>query len=155
MMFGYGSNSAFTWLWLAGGVALIGFIVGLILFVVGRSAADQPGTILARRLASNELAADEHARMQETMGSSTRGGGMARLGAALAVLSLVVILVLGGLTLAGTWPRPGPASVDPGTPGFVAALPPTRGSSASSRALACASTPTPSQLLPGRRSPSR
>lgn len=58
--------------------------------------------------------------MREALGSTVRGDGMARLGAALAVLSLVAILVLGGLTLAGAWPRPGPTSVDPGTPSFVA-----------------------------------
>jgi uncharacterized cupredoxin-like copper-binding protein len=119
MMFGYGSSSAFSWLWLAGGAAVIGFIAGLILLVVGRSAADEPGAILARRLARGEVSADEYARMRETLGSSARGGGMARLGAALVVLSLVAILVLGGLTIAGAWPRPGAASVDPGTPGFV------------------------------------
>ncbi len=45
---------------------------------------------------------------------------MAGLGVALAALSLVAILVMGGLTLAGAWPRPAPTSVDPGKPDFVA-----------------------------------
>lgn len=87
MMFD-GSHSAFGWLWLAAGAALIGFIAGLILFVVGRSAADDPGAILARRLARGEIAPDEYDRMREALGTTARGDGMARLGAALAVGAL-------------------------------------------------------------------
>ena len=45
---------------------------------------------------------------------------MVRLGGVLALVSLLAILALGGLTMAGAWPRPGPASVRPGAAGFVA-----------------------------------
>lgn len=120
MMFGTGSSLTFGWLWLAGTVALIGLVAGLILFARGRSVRDEPGAILAGRLARGEIDADEYARTRQTLGAPSRTGGMARLGGMLAVLSLVAILVLGGLTVAGAWPRPGPASVDPAAPGFAA-----------------------------------
>ena len=34
--------------------------------------------------------------------------------------SLLAIVILAGITMAGAWPRPAPASVDPGSPGFQA-----------------------------------
>ncbi len=120
MMFGTGSSPNFTWLGLAAAVALIGLVAGLILIARGRSVKDEPGAILAGRLARGEIAVDAYTEMRATLGASARPVGMARLGAGLTVVSLVAILVLGGLTFVGAWPRPAPASLDPATPGFVA-----------------------------------
>ena len=119
MMFGYGSTS-FAWLWLLGAVALIGLIAGLALLLLGRSTTDEAGAILAGRLARGEIDQDEYARSRAALGPAPRRAGMARLGGVLALVSLVAILALGGLTIAGALPRPGPASAGPGSSGFVA-----------------------------------
>jgi uncharacterized cupredoxin-like copper-binding protein len=120
MMFGYGSTTSFAWLWLLGGAALIGFIAGLALFLLGRSTMDQAGAILAGRLARGEIDQDEYARSRAALGPAPRGDRTIRLGGVLALISLVAILALGGLTIAGALPRPGPASAGPGVSGFVA-----------------------------------
>lgn len=49
-----------------------------------------------------------------------RNRGGARPGAVLALGSLALMVVLAGMTLTGTWPRPGSSSMNPGAPGFVA-----------------------------------
>jgi uncharacterized cupredoxin-like copper-binding protein len=120
MMFGYGSSTSFAWLWLLGAAALIGFIAGLALLVLGRSTTDEAGAILAGRLARGEIDQDEYARSRAALGPAPRRAGTARLGGVLSAISLVAILGLIGLTMAGAWPRPGPASVGPGSAGFVA-----------------------------------
>jgi uncharacterized cupredoxin-like copper-binding protein len=119
MMFGYGSTS-FAWLWLLGAAALIGLVVGVVLLRLRRSTPDEASAIVANRLARGEIDRDEYARIRATLGPAPRGDGTVRLGAVLALVSLVAILALGGLTIAGTLPRPGPASAGPGSPGFVA-----------------------------------
>jgi uncharacterized cupredoxin-like copper-binding protein len=119
MMFGYGSTS-FAWLWLVGAATLVGFIAGLALLLLGRSATDEAGAILARRLARGEIDQDEYTRSRAALGPAPRRDGTGRLGAALALVSLVAILALGGLTIVGALPRPGPASAGPGSSGFVA-----------------------------------
>jgi len=111
---------SFAWLWLMGAVALIGFIAGLVLLLLGRSTTHDAGAILAGRLARGEIDQDEFARSRATLGPAPRGGGTVRLGGALALASLVAIIALGGLTIAGALPRPGPASAGPGSSGFVA-----------------------------------
>ena len=58
-------------------------------------------------------------RRRAALGPGPGGGGSVRLGALLAIVSLVALLVLGGLTIAGGLPRPGPASVEPGSSGFA------------------------------------
>jgi len=118
MMFGYGSTS-FAWLWLIGAAALIGFIAGLVLLLLGRSTTDEAGAILAGRLARGEIDQDEYARSRAALGATPRGHGAGRLGAVLALVSLIAIFALGGLTIAGALPRPGPASAGPGSSGFV------------------------------------
>lgn len=118
MMFGAGSAS-FAWLWVAGATALIGFIAGLVLLLLGRSTTDEAGAILAGRLARGEIDQDEYARSREALGPIRRGGGTVRVGGVIAIVSLVAVLALAGLTIAGTLPRPGSASVEPGSPGFV------------------------------------
>jgi uncharacterized cupredoxin-like copper-binding protein len=118
MMFGYGSTS-FAWLWVAGALALIGFIAALVLLLLGRSATDEAGAILAGRLARGEIDRDEYARSRAALGPMPRGGRTVRLGGALAIVSLVAILALAGLAMTGTLPRPGSASVEPGSSGFV------------------------------------
>jgi uncharacterized cupredoxin-like copper-binding protein len=120
MMFGSGSTTSFAWLWLLAAATLIALIAGLVLFVLGRSTPDEPGAILAGRLARGEIDQDEYARSRATLGPAPRGVGTARIGGAIALVSLVAIVALGGLTMAGAWPRPGPASVAPGSSGFVA-----------------------------------
>jgi uncharacterized cupredoxin-like copper-binding protein len=119
MMSGVGS-STFSWLWVAGATALIGFIAGLVLVLLGRFPTDGAGAILADRLARGEIDQDEFTRSRTAMVSNPRGAGTTRLGGVLVVVSLVVILVLAGLTTTGRLPRPGAASVAPGSPGFVA-----------------------------------
>jgi uncharacterized cupredoxin-like copper-binding protein len=119
MMFGSGSAS-FAWLWLLGAVALVGFIAGLVLLLLGRSTTDEAGAILARRLARGEIDQDEYARSRTALGPAPHGRGTVRLGGAIALVSLVAILALVGLTAAGALPRPGPASAEPGSSGFVA-----------------------------------
>jgi uncharacterized cupredoxin-like copper-binding protein len=120
MMFGYGSNPSFAWLWLVGGAALIGLISGLVWLARGGSATDEAGAILAGRLARGEIGPDEYTRLRDALGPPSRGRGTARRGGVLAVVALGLLLVLGGLTLAGALPRPGPASIAPGSSGFVA-----------------------------------
>ena len=119
MMFGSGSTTSFAWLWLLGAAARIGLIAGLALFLLGRSSTDDAGAILAGRLARGEIDQDEFARSRAALGPPQRRPGILRLGGVLAFVSLVAILALGGLTIAGAWPRPGPASVGPGASGFV------------------------------------
>lgn len=119
MMFGNGSTS-FAWLWLLGAAALIGLIAGLVLLLLGRSITDEPGAILAGRLARGEIDQDEFARSRAALGPASRRDGTVRLGGVLALVSLVAILALGGLTIAGALPRPGPGSAGPGSSGFVA-----------------------------------
>ena len=119
MMFGSVSTASFAWLWLLAAAALIGLIAGLALFLLGRSSTDEAGAILAGRLARGEIDHDEFARSRATLGPAQRRLGMERLGGVLALGSLVAILALGGLTMAGAWPRPGPAAAGPGAPGFV------------------------------------
>jgi plastocyanin len=119
MMFGSGSTTSFAWLWLLGATALIVFIAGLVLLLVGRSTSDEAGTILAGRLARGEIDREEYAQSRRALGPTPRRAGTVRLGGVLALASLVAILALGGLTLAGAWPRPGPASAGPGSSGFV------------------------------------
>jgi Uncharacterized copper-binding protein len=119
MMLGYGSTS-FAWLWLLGAAALIGFIAGFVLLVSGRSTTDEAGAILAGRLARGEIDPDEYVRTRASLGTAPRGHGTARLGGMLVVVSLVTILALGGLTIAGALPRPGPASAVPGSSAFIA-----------------------------------
>ena len=111
-MFGSGSSTSFAWLWLLAAAALIVLIAGLALLVLGRSTRDEPGAILAGRLARGEIDQDEYARSRATLGPAPRRAGTARIGGAIALVSLV--------TMAGAWPRPGPASVGPGSSGFVA-----------------------------------
>lgn len=118
MMFGYGSTS-FAWLWLLGAAALIAFIAGLVLLLSGRSSTDEAGAILAGRLARGEIDQDEYARTRASLGTAPRRHGTARLGAMLTVVSVVTVLALGAMTIAGALPRPGPASAVPGSSGFV------------------------------------
>jgi plastocyanin len=118
MMFGYGSAS-FAWLWVVGAVALVGLVCGIVLLLLGRSTADPVGAILLGRVARGEIDQDEYARSRAVLGLVPRGGGLTRVGGVLAILSLVSILVLAGLTLTGTLPRPGVTSAAPGTTGFV------------------------------------
>jgi plastocyanin len=119
MMFGSGSTTSFAGLWLLGAAALIGLIAGLVLLLLSRSSDDEAGTILASRLARGEIDQDEYARSRAALGPAQRRAGMFRLGGVLALVSLLAILALGGLTMAGAWPRPGPASAGPGVSGFV------------------------------------
>jgi plastocyanin len=119
MMFGSGSTTSFAWLWLLGAAALIGLIAGLVVLLLSRSSDDEAGTILASRLARGEIDQHEYARGRAALGPAQRRAGMVRLGGVLALISLVAILALGGLTMAGAWPRPGPASAGPGASGFV------------------------------------
>ncbi len=119
MMIGSGSMS-FAWLWLVGAFAVIGFFAGVVLLLLGRSASDDAGTILAGRLARGEINPDEYARSLAALGPTRRGRGTVRLGGVLALVSLVAIIALVGLTMAGVWPRPGPASSGPGSSGYVA-----------------------------------
>lgn len=120
MMFGSGSTTSFAWLWLLGAAALIGLILGLALFLLGRSSADETATILAGRLTRGEIDQDEYARSRATLGPAQRRVGMVRLGAALVLVSLVAMVGLAGVTMTGILPRPGPASAGPGSTGFVA-----------------------------------
>jgi plastocyanin/uncharacterized membrane protein len=119
MMFGNGSTTSFAWLWLLGAAALIGFIAGLVLLLLGRSATDEAGAILAGRLARGEIDQDEYARSRAVLGPAPRRTGTVRLGVVLALVSLIAIVIVGGLTMAGAWPRPGPRSAGPGSPGFA------------------------------------
>ena len=48
-----------------------------------------------------------------------RNRGGARSGALLALGSLALMVGLAGMTLTGTWPRPGSSSMNPGAAGFV------------------------------------
>jgi uncharacterized cupredoxin-like copper-binding protein len=121
MMFGSGSTTYFAWVWLLAAAAVVGFVAGLLLLVLGRSTTDEPGTILAGRLARGEIDQEEYARSRATLGPTpARRGSAFRAGAALALVSLLAMVVLAALTMAGAWPRPGPASAGPGSPGFVA-----------------------------------
>jgi uncharacterized cupredoxin-like copper-binding protein len=117
MMFGTGSTS-FAWLWLVGAVALTGFVAGVALLLLGRSTTDEAGTILAGRLARGEIDQDEFAQRRAVLGTQ-RQGGRARLGAVLAVVSILALIGLAGSTMAGVLPRPGPLSAEPGSAGFV------------------------------------
>jgi uncharacterized cupredoxin-like copper-binding protein len=119
MIFGTGSTTSFAWLWLAGAAALVGFVVGLVMLLLGRSTTDEAGAILAGRLARGEIDQDEYARSRAALGPATRRAGAIRLGTVLTLVSLVAILALGGVTMSGAWPRPGPASVAPGSAGFI------------------------------------
>jgi uncharacterized cupredoxin-like copper-binding protein len=119
MMLGYDSTS-FVWLWLLAAAAAIALIVGLVVLLLARSTTDEAGEILAGRLSRGEIDQAEYTRSRAALGATPRRDGKVRLGAALALVSLVVILVLGGLTIAGALPRPGPASAGPGSSGFVA-----------------------------------
>ena len=120
MMFGSGSTTSFAWLWLLGAAALIGLIAGLALFLLGRSSTDEAGAILAGRLARGEIDQDEYARSRAALGPAptSRRKWSAWAGCSRSY-RLVAILALGGLTMAGAWPRPGPASAGPGASGFV------------------------------------
>jgi uncharacterized cupredoxin-like copper-binding protein len=120
MMFGSGSTTSFAWLWLVAAAALIGVIAGIALLLLGRSTTDESGAILAGRLARGEIDQDEYAASRTAIGPARRRNGMVRLGGLLTVVSLVAIVALGGVTIAGAWPRPGPASAGPGSPGYVA-----------------------------------
>ena len=120
MMFGSGSTTSFAWLWLLAAAALIGVIAGIALLLLGRSTTDEAGAILAGRLARGEIDQDEYAASRAAMGPAPRRHGMVRLGGLLTVVSLVAILALGGVTIGGAWPRPGPASAGPGSSGYVA-----------------------------------
>jgi plastocyanin len=119
MMFGYGSTG-FTWLWLLAAAALIALIVGVVVLLLGRSPTDEAGAILAGRLARGEIDQADYERSRAMLGAPRPRHDRVRLGGALAVISLLAIITLGGLTIAGALPRPGPASAGPGTPGFVA-----------------------------------
>ncbi len=120
MMFGSGSTMSFAWLWLLGVAALIGFIAGIALLLLGRSTTDEAGAILAGRLARGEIDQDEYAERRAALGPAPRRTAMGRFGGVLTLVSLVAIIALGGATMAGAWPRPGPASAGPGASGFVA-----------------------------------
>ena len=118
MMLGYGTT-IFAWVWVAGAAALVGFVAGLAMLLLGRRPADQAASILAGRLARGEIGRDEYTRGRAVLGLAPRDGDLRRLGGSLAVVSFVALLVLAGLTLTGTLPRPGVASAAPGTTGFV------------------------------------
>ena len=120
MMFGSGSTTSFAGLWLLAAAALIGVIAGIALLLLGRSTADKAGAILAGRLARGEIDQGEYAASRAAMGPARRRDGMIRLGGLLTVVSLVAILALGGVTIGGAWPRPGPASAGPGSSSYVA-----------------------------------
>ncbi len=78
MMAGSGYTMSFAWLWLLGGVALIGFIAGIALVLLGRSTTDEAGAILAGRLARGEIDQDEYARSRAALGPAPRRTGMVR-----------------------------------------------------------------------------
>jgi plastocyanin len=120
MMSSYGPSGSFAWLYVVGAMALIGLVAAAILLVVGRSATDESGAILAERLARGEIGPDDYSRMREALRpGSGRVPGVRWLGGALAAASLATIVVLVGLMLSGTLPRPGPGSAEPGSSGFV------------------------------------
>ena len=90
MMFGNGSMMGYAWLWILGAIALIVLVIGLAMLVLAR-----PTT-------------------------NTGRNGMLRLGGPLALLGLVAILALGGMTIGGWLPHAGQVSAGPGSAGFVA-----------------------------------
>ena len=119
MMARYGMNPGFGWLWIVGAIVLLVFVAGVVLFALGRTGGDEATRILDERLARGDIGIEEHARMRAALGGRATSSGLARMGVVLAVVSMIALLLLGGLTVAGAWPRPGPASIDPGSPGYV------------------------------------
>jgi uncharacterized cupredoxin-like copper-binding protein len=118
MMFGTGSTTSFAWLWLAGAAASIVFVAGLLLVLLGRAGEDEAGAILAGRLARREIDHDEYERSRAALGPAPRRDRIVRLGGMLVIGSLVAVVALAGMTMAGAWPRPGAASAGPGSSGF-------------------------------------
>lgn len=118
MMSGYGSMS-FAWVWLVGAAALIGLVAGIMLLLLGRSTTDDASAILAGRLARGEIDGDGYAQARAALGPAPRSRGAGRFGAVLAVVSVVTILALGGMMVTGAMPHPGPASLGPGSSGYI------------------------------------
>ena len=79
----------YAWPWILGAIALIVLVIGLAMLVLAR-----PTT-------------------------GTRRVGKVRLGGVLALLGLVAILTLGGMTIGGWLPHAGQISAGPGSSGFV------------------------------------
>ena len=120
MMFGSGAAMGFGWLLLGGAVAVIAFVAGLLLLLTGLGSHDDAGALLAGRLSRGEIDLTEQDRLGAVLEATPRRSWTGTLGGLLVGVSLAGILALGAMTMAGAWPRPGPASAGPGSTSFVA-----------------------------------